>query len=230
VVGLGVVAISMRRNVMNSDRARIAGASAVVLAMSFAVMSLAATSRITDPPDTPGPLDVRLVRFAHPRAEPPNWTVITASSWTVGSLWDRGYVFVQLDTYGGEPADHYALIRSDGLTLRADLFEVAKGAGRDVRLRSLTVWRKANDSVSVKIPLKAMSFGPLRTYYRWWVVTSLTSEKCPRGCLDRAPDEGSIQQWRPGMSPTPSPTVSPSPTGSPSPTVTTTATAAPVAG
>lgn len=206
----------------NPDRARVAGALAVLVALSLAVVSLAATTRLTDPHDTPGVLDVRQVKFDHPKGEPPNWTVITASSWTVGSLWDRGYVFVQLDTYGGEPADHYALIRSDGLMLRAELFEVAKGGGRDVRLQSLTVWRKANDSVSVKIPLKAMSFGPIRTYYRWWVVTSLTSEKCPRGCLDRVPDEGSVQQWRPGMSPTPSPTVSPSPTGTP-----TTSTSAP---
>ncbi len=201
-------------------RSRIAGVLAAALVVAVAGLAFAVRVRITDPDDTTGVLDVREVRFTHPSGEPPAWTVITARNWTIGSLWDRGYVFVQLDARGAPSADHYALIRSDGLRLRADLFRVLRTDGADVHLRTLTVWRKANDSVSVKIPLKALRFGPSRTSYRWWVVTSLTSEKCPRGCLDRVPDEGSVEQWRPGMSPTPSPTISPTPSVTPSPTAT----------
>lgn len=196
-------------------RSRIAAALAVVVVVSAAGLSLAVRVRLTDPNDTPGVLDVREVRFAHPKGEPPSWTVITARGWTIGSLWDRGYVFVQLDARGAPSADHYALIRSDGLRLRGDLFRVSRGGVPDVHLRTLTVWRRSDDSVSAKVPLKALRFGPARTSYRWWIVTSLTNERCPRGCLDRVPDEGSIEQWRPGMSPSPTPSVTPSPTPSP---------------
>lgn len=185
-------------------RSRIAVTVSLVLAVAAAGLAVAVTSRLTDPADTAGVLDVRQVKFAHPKGEPPAWSVITAAPWKVGPLWDRGYVFVQLDTMLSEAADYYALIRSDGRSMRGELFRVRRDA-RDTATATLTVWRKANDSVSVKVPLKLMKFGPKRTYYRWWVVTSLTSEKCPASCIDRAPDQGSVQQWRPGMSPTPSP-------------------------
>lgn len=197
-------------------RSRSAAALAVALVVAATGLSFAVRVRLTDPDDTPGVLDVREVRFAHPKGEPPSWTVITARDWTIGSLWDRGYVFVQLDARGAPKADHYALVRSDGLRLRADLFRVTRGGVPDVHVRVLTVWRKANDSVSVKVPLKALRFGPARTSYRWWIVTSITSDRCPRGCLDRVPDEGSVEQMRPGTSPSPS--ISPTPSVTPSPT------------
>lgn len=217
---------------MGGRRSRVAAVvAAVVLSLVVAGFAVAVNVRLTDPDDTVGALDIRQVKFAQPKGEPPAWSVITAGSWKVGALWDRGYVFVQLDTKWSEAADYYALIRSDGLALRGQLFRVAtKDGTRDSAIAPLKVWRKASDSVSVRIPLKLMTFGPTRTFYRWWVVTSLTSDKCPATCLDRAPDEGSVQQWRPGMSPTPSPTVTPTPTPSPSPSASPTSTVAPNAG
>ncbi len=202
---------------MGARRSRVAGMVAVVLALAVAGIAVAVNARLTDPHDTVGALDIREVKFAQPSGEPPTWSVITATAWKVEALWDRGYVFVQLDTKGSEAADYYALIRSDGRTLRSVLFRVTAESGKgDAAVSPLAVWRKANVSVSVKIPLKLMTFGPTRSFYRWWVVTSLTSEKCSATCLDRAPDQGSVEQWRPGMSPTPapSPTITPTPTPS----------------
>jgi hypothetical protein len=189
---------------------------AVTLA-SLAV-AVAVTSRLTDPDDVAGVLDVRRVKFSQPEGESPSWTVITASSWTVSALWDRGYVFLELDTKGTELADYYALVRSDGRSLRGELFKIARKPHRpDPHVSNLTVWRKGHDGVSVKVPLKAMEFGRFRAFYRWWIVTSLTGEKCPTTCIDRVPDESGVQQWRPGMSPTPTPTATPTPTVTPSP-------------
>lgn len=216
---------------MGGRRSRVAGTLAVVLALAVAGIAVAVNVRLTDPDDTVGALDIRQVKFAQPHGESPSWSVITAAPWKVGALWDRGYVFVQLDTKWSEAADYYALIRSDGRTLRGGLFRVARKDGkRDTVIASLTVWRKANDSISVKIPLKLMTFAPTRGDYRWWVVTSLTSDRCPGACIDRAPDEGSIQQWRPGMSPTPTPSPTITPTPTPSVTTSTTSTVVPNAG
>ena len=206
---------------MGGRRSQVAGIVAVVLALAVAGFAVAVNQRLTDPDDTVGVLDIRQVRFAQPTGESPAWSVITAAAWKVGALWDRGYVFVQLDTKWSEAADYFALISSDGRTLRGELFRVTRKDGkRDAAIASLTVWRKANDSISLKIPLKLMTFGPNRGDYRWWVVTSLTSDRCPGTCIDRAPDEGTVQQWLPGMSPTPTPT--PTPTVTPTPTSTVT--------
>jgi hypothetical protein len=60
------------------------------------------------------------------------------------------------------------------------------------------------DGVSLKVPLKSLDFGAERKMYGWWVVTTLTSEKCPYTCVDRAPGKSAVPQWRPGMSPSPS--------------------------
>ena len=197
---------------MSSRRVRATAIGAALLLLALVSASLAVTSRLTDPDDVAGVLDVREVKFSHPKGEPPSWTVITASRWKVSALWDRGYVFLELDTKGFEPADYYALIRSDGRKLLGELFKVATKPGKpDPHVANLTVWRKSHDGVSMKVPLKLMEFGRWRTFYRWWIVTSLTGEKCPTTCLDRVPDEGTVQQWRPGMSPTPSPTATPTP-------------------
>lgn len=205
---------------MSIRAARVLGwgaAGAAVLA--FAALAMGADRGLTDPNDTPGILDVHRVVFEDLRGEAPAWTVITASGWRIGPLWDRGYVFVELDTMGREPADYYALVRSDGNALRGELYRVVTRRGRhDARVADLTVWRKGPASVSVKVPLKLMAFGANRVDYRWWVVTTLTGTKCPSTCVDRVPDEGSVQAWLPGRSPTPtpSPSVSPIPSVSPS--------------
>jgi hypothetical protein len=196
--------------VAGETRVRIPGraiTAAIALVVGVSAVSFAVSSQLRDPNDTSGALDVRLVKFNHPKGEPPSWTVLTFTTWKIGQMWDRGYVFLEFDTEGQEAADHYAVVRSDGRSMQGELFRVATRAGRpDQKIADLKVWRKSLDGVSVTVPLKRMDFGPYRDYYRWWIVTTLTADKCPNTCLDRVPDDGSVQQWLPGASPPPSAT------------------------
>ena len=161
---------------------------------------------VKDPNDRPGVLDVRMVRFWHPKGLPPEWTVITYNDWKPRQLWDHGYIHLFIDTEGREVPEYRVLVRSSGRNLLGSLWDIAKRPGHaDHFVRELTVWRKSSDGVSIKLPLKSMRFGPERKLFSWWAITTLTSEKCPYTCVDRAPGNGSVPQWRPGMSPPPSP-------------------------
>jgi hypothetical protein len=110
------------------------------------------------------------------------------------------------------------MIRSNGRAMVGHLFRLGKGpSGKDTLISSLPVRKPTPRVVTVRVPLKKLRFGERRIFYRWWVTTALSSDRCPAVCLDRVPDDGSMLEYRPGMSPTPSPTGSPSPSGSPSP-------------
>jgi len=186
----------------------------VALLVVSAVVTLAGAGPrdVDDPKDTKGRLDVRTARIRHPKGEPPEWTVLTFSTWTLAQLWDRGYLYLYLDTIGGEPADHVVMMRSDGRKMLASLWTTAKGsAGRERFVSVLNVRRRSADGVSVKVPLKKLNFGDQRAFYRWWLVTVFSSDKCPSQCFDRVPDAGSVLRYRPGMEPSPSPTASPTP-------------------
>jgi hypothetical protein len=187
-------------------------ASFLVVAMATAVFAAAGRVSYPDGNDTPGVLDVEVVHYDKRPDVPQYWTVVTVAPWKIAQLWDAGYVTVWFDTEGADTPDLYALIRSTGSRLDAVLIRIShRAGGRDRVVANLKVWRKTNDGVSVRVPLAALDVGPFRDSYMWWVVTSLTTAKCPATCLDRVPDEGSIEQWLPGSSPTPTPT----PTGSP---------------
>jgi hypothetical protein len=182
-------------------------AAAVV---GVAVMALAGPrfhSDVDDPNDTKGLLDVRTVRLDHKGTT--EFTVITFSSWTAPVLWDRGNVFVFLDTEAGAPAEYFALVRSVGSDLEASLWR-ARAGRPDGYVRKIGVRRKSTASVSVSVPIKSLRFGRSRTEYFWWVSSTFTGAVCRRTCIDRAPNDGSVEQWRPGMSPTPTPSPSPS--------------------
>jgi hypothetical protein len=195
----------------------IATAIATVIA-TIAAVALATHAPIGDPDDTRGPLDVRRVRLLHDDG-PPEWTVVTFSRWTTRSIWDRGHVFVFLDTIGDSDADYFAHIRSNGRRLLGALWRIpAKHGARDRWLRSLVAWRDSGRRASVRVPLGSMNIGPSRTFFRWWVYTSFVGDRCRSTCIDRAPNTGSRQQWLPGFSPSPSPTDTPSPTGPTGPT------------
>ncbi len=176
------------------------------------VIALAAPSfhsDIGDPNDTKGVLDVRRVRLDHEGGT--EVTVITFTRWTPASIWDRGNAYVFLDTAAHEVPEYFVLVRSTGPDLHATLWR-DRQRGRDVLLRKLTVRRKSPDGVSVSIPIKSLEFGPARESYAWWATTTFTGRLCRRTCVDRAPDRGAVEQWRPGMSPTP-PSPSPSVSG-----------------
>jgi len=167
-------------------------------------------NRLTDPNDTPGLLDVRDAKWEHVRGKPPAFTVFTFAAWQAGDLWDRGWVFVQLDTMFDEDPEYYVLVRSLGGRMDAELFRIGP-SGRGSPVVGVRVWRPSQRAVSVRVPLKRLRFGPSRAYYAWRVISMFSGEVCPRTCLDRVPNHGTEVQWRPGMSPTPSPTASPTP-------------------
>jgi len=167
------------------------------LVVAMALVALAAPSfhsDINDPNDTRGLLDVRKVRLDHEGGT--EVTVITFADWTAASIWDRGNGYVFLDTEGGEDAEYFVVVRSTGSDLQASLWRDRRDR-RDLFLRNVKVRRKSSDGVSVAVPIKTLEFGRFRTSYFWWAMTSFTGEICRRTCLDRAPDDGAVEQWRP---------------------------------
>lgn len=164
---------------------------------------------LTDPDDTRGKLDVKQVRLAH-QPGPPFWTIVTFGEWRTAEMWDRGYLLVFLDTKEGPGAEYYLLIRSVRVDLLGSLWRV-RNTGPDSYLGSVPARRLSRRSASVQVGLSRLTFGPQRTFYRWWVQTVFTGELCRRTCHDIAPNGDPVRQWRPGMSPTPSPTSSASP-------------------
>ena len=181
-------------------------AAAIVALTMMALAGPRFHDDVPDADDTRGLLDVRKVQLDHEGGT--EFTVITFATWKVPTLWDRGNAFVLLDTEGGAPAEYFALVRSTGRTLEGSLWRVRHGRA-DRFVRRLTIRRKSGKSVSIAVPIKSLKFGRSRESYRWWVSTTFTGAGCRRTCVDRVPDERSMEQWRPGMSP--SPTTSPSP-------------------
>jgi hypothetical protein len=168
-----------------------------------AVATLGATARgaaaqhtnIQDGNDTNGALDVRVVRLRHPARNRAVWGIETWGVWKARRIRDRGYFFVYLDTRWGEPPEHYVLIRSTGSGVRALLFR-DHPSGNDTLMRSLRVSHWHPRRVVFKLKLTGLVWGPKRTFYRWWVITTMTSKICPNVCLDAAPNSGSVTQER----------------------------------
>ncbi len=193
-------------------RAAAPFAATLVTVAVIAAAAGAHDTDVLDPNDTRGKLDVKQVRLAH-QPGPPFWTILTFGEWRTAEMWDRGYLMVLLDTEGGMGAESYLLIRSVGRALEGSLWR-ARAYGPDSFLGSVPVRRLSRRSASVQVGLSRLTFGASRSFYRWWVETLYTSDTCRRTCHDVAPNGEPVRQWRPGMSPTPSP---PSPTDSPSP-------------
>jgi len=169
---------------------------------------------LDDPNDTRGPMDVMTVAFDD--AGDPTFTVRLEKPWRTRATWDRAFVFVYLDVLGSPRGDYYVIVRSTGDDVIASLWRDAR-RGSDVRVRPIEVMWRSPREVTVSVRLAVLDVGPLRSVYRWWVVTTFSGEVCRMTCIDRAPDEGGVEQQLPGASPTPTPTPSPTPTTGPRP-------------
>lgn len=183
-------------------------------------LALANHEPATDGNDTRGPLDVRRVTVKGTRAKP-KWRVSTFARWGARSIWDKGYGLVRVDALGDDHFDHYALVRSNGYALDATLWRDRKRKD-DVRVGRLHVARSDRRSFSVRIPLRRLQMPDARPFYRWYVETIAVTRRCPRACLDRAPDDGSVTEVVAGPSPTttrlPTPSIPPvTPTSSGTP-------------
>jgi len=196
------------------SRGLVLALSALVAALSLVPWFAQASHRDPkDGNDTKGLLDVK--RVIVQGREKPRWETRTYARWTVKRIWDRGFVFVYLDTFGDERFDYYALIRGDVNHMTATLFRDRREK-QDLDIGSLKAWRKDKRSVVVRIPLRKMNFPETRLTYRWRVQTIFTGSSCRRGCFDLVPNSGAISEPIPGREPTPTPTITISPTPTPS--------------
>jgi hypothetical protein len=169
------------------------------------VLAGASHRNLRDPNDTRGMLDVRSVKsFGVVRK--PGWRIVTSSRWTLRRMQDRGFVLVNLDTFGGSRFDYYALIGSNGSRMKGTLWR-DRASKRDRRVSKLRVWRADGKSVSVRIPMSRMKLGAERLEYRWYAQTLFTSSKCKQVCIDRVPNEGAINEPN-GRTPS-TPTITP---------------------
>ncbi|MGH2528835.1 MAG: hypothetical protein ACRDH0_05810 [Actinomycetota bacterium] len=183
------------------------------IGLSAIIPALAARTNLGDANDSPGPLDLRHIRFDQD-AGPASWALHTFGSWTVDDIQDSGFVLVILDTLGSPDEDYLVVVRSDGPKLVGLLLRRRTG-GRDTEIGRVRVAKSGADGVTMTVDMGKLNFGPTRTLYFWWVLSQFTGKECPRTCLDRAPEERAVQQKIPSPSPTPTP--SPSPTDSPTP-------------
>ncbi len=168
-------------------------AAALALAVAVPVLASARHLSVRDPNDTRGPLDVRRVEVVG--LNRPRFQVFTFRRWTTGDIYDRGFVLVYFDTFGGERFDYYALVRSVGDEMKGTLFR-DRARKSDVRVSWLRTFRTTKDSVSVRVPLRKMRFGRTRVHFVWSVQTLMSSGRCRRVCFDRVPDRGGILEPR----------------------------------
>jgi hypothetical protein len=190
----------------------------VVLALAAPIAVWAQSEDLVDGNDTRGLMDAKRVEFR--TGERPRWTFITFARWDAARVWDRGFLLVNLDSFGDARFDYYALVRSDGHRLLGDLWRDRRKKD-DFRIAKLRVFRRNKRSVTVRVRLAKLRTSDRRPYYRWVAKTLMVGGKCRTVCIDRIPDDGSKQQLLPGVvltptvSPTPTPTVEPTPSGSP---------------
>ncbi len=193
------------------------GALAVVSVLAFGVPAAAYQTDQTDPNDTAGRLDLATVRFDHEGA--PRWRFATFGTWTVRSMWDRGYLIVQLDTKGDPAVDFVAVVRSDGRRLVAHLFRLRRGGGQ-TELTALRSEKATSRAAWVVVPLREVTIGPNRTSYFWSALSSFTGGNCSTAVSGRGPGRGDDRTTAAhpdtepdALSPTPSPSPSVAPPG-----------------
>lgn len=182
-----------------------------IVGLGFAVTSASHTDT-PDRNDTEGRFDVRAVHLDH-YPQPMTWTFRTFSGWTIDQVWDRGFFVLELDTRGDQDIDERILVRSDGRTLEGVLITIRSDGPERIRTR-LHASKDGSRSASVEVALRRLGIGGSRELFRWNAYSIFTGPECRRVCVDRVPDQGSLEHLVPGASPSPSPSPSPtSPTG-----------------
>ncbi|HEU4529475.1 MAG TPA: hypothetical protein VFT80_16295 [Actinomycetota bacterium] len=147
---------------------------------------------LSDPNDVDGRLDLEQVQLRH-EADPFVWTFRTFRGWKPREMWDRGYLLVELDTRRDDLIDYVALIRSTGRKLEGVLLRTRRD-GRQVGIGDLDAWKTGPDAAAIGLPLGAVRFGQGRTSFLWSGTSLFTGRVCPGTCIDRAPDEGMVEQ------------------------------------
>ncbi len=171
-------------------RRLVAAALAVAAVLAAAEPARATHTNQTDANDVRGLLDLQSVVFRHDLS-PWVWVFRTYSTWTAKRIWDRGFLIVELDTFGSDAVDYVAVVRSNGRGMLGDLFRRRKN-GDEIHLRGLRAWRAGSRGAGFRLPRSALKYGASRTAFGWRVLSSYTGARCRTTCIDRVPDDGSM--------------------------------------
>ena len=192
------------------------GLAVLALTIALPLLASARHADLQDRDDARGPLDIRRVEVAGTAATP-RWMVTTYGAWSAKRIWDRGFVLVELDTFGSKRVDYYVLVRSTGSRLSGALFR-DRASKPDRKITAVRVTRRNRRTVAASAPLRRMrrrSGG----VYSWFVLSLFNSRDCSQVCFDRAPERGAVTEPGATATPTPSlPTTLPTPTLTPTPT------------
>jgi hypothetical protein len=198
-------------------RRLVVGVAIAAAALALALPAVANHTSPQDGNDAGGLLDLRTVRLGHER--PLVWTFFTVARWRPRQIDDRGFFVVELDTRGDPSVDYVILLRARRQEMLGTLNRVLAD-GTQAEIAKLRSDKFGGRSAWVALGLRRVLIGPRRTSFFWAASSLLTGTQCPTTCIDRAPDEGFVEELLedPVPTPTPSPTSTPSPTPSPSPT------------
>ena len=171
---------------------RRAIAASVTAATLFALVPQAAAHHmvVRDGDDTPGRLDVRRVEVVG--SSPRSWVIKTYQTWGARGIYDKGYLLIYLDTFGGDRFDYYVLIQSLKKKLKGSVWRDLRTAN-DFVVGPTTINRANRRTVRTTVPFRKLRMGKTRVDYRWHVRTLYSKRSCWKAvCIDRAPHGGPV--------------------------------------
>lgn len=188
IVCAGFVAAPVAAGNASADGERVVFPVPATLTIGLAepVVAAAETSTITDGNDVRGRLDIRSATQAIRRRSVVH-TISTYRPWTSRLLrfQESRFLFIDFDTKAGPRADRIAVVFFYRRKLRT---AVLSGRGRFIGWA--TAIRRGSRAVTVRIPRRLLG-DPLG--YRWIAASEFTaSPNCSHGCLDRAPNRGTV--------------------------------------
>jgi hypothetical protein len=189
-------------------RRLVAGVAITAAALAVALPAVANHTSPQDGNDTEGRLDLRTVHLGHQR--PLLWTFFTIARWRPRQIDDRGFFVIELDTRGDQSIDYVVVLRSRRQEMLGTLHRVLAN-GTQAEIAKLQSDKFGGRSAWVALGLRRVLIGPGRTSFFWAASSLYTGTQCPTTCIDRAPDQGFVEELLEGAVPTPTPSPSPSP-------------------
>ncbi|MDQ3955183.1 MAG: hypothetical protein M3285_06515 [Actinomycetota bacterium] len=171
-------------------RRAIAASLTAATLFSFAPQAAAHHMIVRDQEDTPGRLDVRRVEVVG--SSPRSWIIKTYRTWGARGIYDKGYLLIYLDTFGGNRFDYYVLIQSLKRKLKGSVWRDLKNAN-DFVVGPTKINRSNRRTVRTTVPFRKLRVPDTQADYRWHVRTIYLKRSCWKAvCMDRAPQGGSV--------------------------------------
>lgn len=169
--------------------------SALVIGTLFVLASLAPASAehliVEDPNDTKGRADIERVKVE--KDGPRKWTIRTFRGWRVNDFFEKGWFFIQLDTVGDERFDYFVFVKAKRRRLGAAIWRDRENKD-DVLVRHVNVRKVGKAVMRVSVPFDKIRVGEKRVQFRWYAKSLWSSPKCPRVCIDRAPNNRAVRE------------------------------------